>query len=95
MGGVGIDLSVLLKPLCSTPQYIYTLYIHVCMCVCTGRYGEDFVEKRREKLQRWSNRLARHPVLSRSEVFIHFIHCDADGVRPACANIVLCIFLYT
>ena len=45
-----------------------------------GRYGEDFVEKRREKLQLWSNRIARHPVMSRSDVFIHFIHCDDNGV---------------
>ena len=45
-----------------------------------GRYGEDFVEKRREKLERWSNRIARHPVLSRSSVITHFFLCDDDGV---------------
>lgn len=45
-----------------------------------GRYGEDFVEKRREKLQRWSNRIARHPVMSRSDVFSHFILCSDEGV---------------
>lgn len=44
-----------------------------------GRYGESFVEKRREKLQRWSNRIARHPILSRSDVFTHFILCDDEG----------------
>lgn len=54
-----------------------TWHIHVHVA---GRYGEDFVEKRREKLQRWSNRIARHPVISRSDVFIHFIHCDDEGV---------------
>ncbi len=46
----------------------------------TGRYGEDFVEKRREKLERWTNRVARHPVLSRSEVMGHFLLCDDEGV---------------
>ena len=45
----------------------------------SGRYGEDFVEKRRQKLQMWSNRIARHPVLSRSEVIAHFFLCDDDG----------------
>lgn len=44
-----------------------------------GRYGEEFVEKRREKLQMWSNRVARHPVLSRSEVIVHFFLCDDEG----------------
>ncbi|XP_064384617.1 sorting nexin-33-like [Halichondria panicea] len=46
-----------------------------------GRYGEDFIEKRREKLQRWTNRIARHPVLSRSEVVTHFILCDDEGAQ--------------
>ena len=45
-----------------------------------GRYGEDFVEKRRQKLQMWSNRIARHPVLSRCEVIEHFFLCDDEGV---------------
>ena len=50
-------------------------------CILPGRYGEDFVEKRKEKLQMWSNRIARHPVLSRSEVIAHFYLCDDEGVR--------------
>ena len=36
--------------------------------------------KRQEKLQRWSNRIARHPVLSRCEVVNHFFLCDDAGV---------------
>ena len=44
-----------------------------------GRFGEEFVEKRRAKLQMWTNRVARHPVLSTSDVFQHFVTCgDAD-----------------
>ena len=44
-----------------------------------GRYGEEFVEKRKEKLQMWTNRVARHPILSRSAVFQHFLTCpDSD-----------------
>lgn len=41
----------------------------------TGRFGEEFVEKRREKLQLWINRICLHPVLSQSMVFHHFITC--------------------
>lgn len=43
-----------------------------------GRYGEEFIEKRCEKLQMWTNRIARHPVLSRSDVVYHFLTCP-DG----------------
>lgn len=41
----------------------------------TGRFGEEFVEKRRDKLQQWMNRICLHPVLSQSLVFKHFITC--------------------
>ena len=47
--------------------------------VSPGRYGEDFVEKRRQKLQMWSNRITRHPVLCRTEVISHFFLCDDEG----------------
>ena len=57
----------------NTLRCIYSLFL-------PGRYGEQFVEKRREKLERWSNRIARHPVLSRSEVVSHFFLCDGEGV---------------
>lgn len=40
-----------------------------------GRFGEEFVEKRKEKLQQWINRICLHPVLSQSLVFKHFITC--------------------
>ena len=67
---------------CQTPLW------HTCMCIyvisagicASGRYGEEFVAKRQEKLQRWSNRIARHPVLSRCEVVNHFFLCDDAGV---------------
>ena len=58
-------------------------------CILPGRYGEDFVEKRKEKLQMWSNRIARHPVLSRSEVIAHFYLCDDEGVRE-CVCVCVC-----
>eukprot|EP00117_Sycon_ciliatum_P038661 scpid43575/ scgid28689/ Sorting nexin-33; SH3 and PX domain-containing protein 3 len=43
-----------------------------------GRYGEDFIEKRRERLEMWLNRVARHPVISRSMVFQHFLTCKDE-----------------
>ena len=51
-------------------------YYHYLFISPVGRFGEEFVEKRREKLQMWTNRVARHPVLSCSEVFQHFLACD-------------------
>lgn len=39
------------------------------------RFGEEFVEKRKDKLAMWTNRIARHPVLSRSQVIHHFLTC--------------------
>ena len=56
----------------------------------TGRFNDDFVEKRRDQLEVWTNRIARHPVLGSSDVFIHFMRVpeeDAiqwkDGKRAA------------
>lgn len=43
-----------------------------------GKYAEDFVEKRRERLEKWLNRLCRHPLISNSEVFQHFLLCKDD-----------------
>lgn len=61
--------------------------------VLSGRYGEDFVAKRQEKLQRWSNRIARHPVLSRTEVIEHFFFCDDSGVGVLHVHITLVIIV--
>ena len=33
-----------------------------------------------EKLQMWTNRVARHPVISRCDVFRHFLTCDEETV---------------
>lgn len=44
----------------------------------TGRYEEDFVEHRMNLLQMWLNRVCRHPVLSRSEVWVHFLTCTDE-----------------
>ena len=39
----------------------------------TGRFNDEFVEKRRDQLEVWTNRIARHPVLGSSDVFAHFM----------------------
>ncbi|XP_066923001.1 sorting nexin-18-like [Clytia hemisphaerica] len=44
----------------------------------TGRYSEDLVKKRRYLLEKWINRVARHPVLAESSVFQHFINVCSE-----------------
>ena len=47
----------------------------------SGRFEEDFIERRRLALERYMNRLARHPVISQSTVFQHFLNCGDEKVR--------------
>lgn len=44
----------------------------------SGRYQEDFIQGRRIQLQSWVNRICRHPVLSQSTVWKHFITCKDE-----------------
>lgn len=44
----------------------------------SGRFEEDFIEYRMTMLQSWVERICRHPVLSQSETFHHFITCPND-----------------
>lgn len=53
----------------------------------TGRYEEDFIEVRKRGLQAWLSRVARHPVISHSAVFQHFVSC-AD-LKVGNANVQL------
>uniref|UniRef100_H3BBA9 Sorting nexin n=1 Tax=Latimeria chalumnae TaxID=7897 RepID=H3BBA9_LATCH len=39
----------------------------------TGRFEEEFIKMRMERLQAWMNRMCRHPVVSESEVFQQFL----------------------
>ena len=45
-----------------------------------GHYGEEFVSKRKEKLETWSNWVTRHLVLSHSFVFRHFLTYSEEQV---------------
>jgi hypothetical protein len=49
------------------------------MCLFSGRYEEDLIEHRRAILQHWANKLCRHPVLSQSEVWRHFVSCTDEA----------------
>ncbi|KAL3266230.1 hypothetical protein HHI36_010411 [Cryptolaemus montrouzieri] len=44
----------------------------------SGRYEEHFVEHRRMQLQEFINYMCRHPVLSQSEVWHHFLTCTDE-----------------
>ncbi|KXN70601.1 hypothetical protein CONCODRAFT_78777 [Conidiobolus coronatus NRRL 28638] len=44
----------------------------------SGRFSEDFIEKRRNQLERFINHLAMHPVIRYSEIFTHFLSCTSD-----------------
>ena len=50
-----------------------------CFYLFLGRYAEEFIQKRRQLLEVWMNRISRHPVISQSEVFQHFITCDSEA----------------
>ena len=45
-----------------------------------GRFSEDFVEARRGDLERYINRVARHPVARYAEVLTFFLGCESDMV---------------
>ncbi|XP_059570424.1 sorting nexin-9 isoform X4 [Alligator mississippiensis] len=40
----------------------------------TGRFEEEFIKMRMERLQAWMSRMCRHPVVSESEVFQQFLN---------------------
>ncbi|KAK7069134.1 Sorting nexin-9, partial [Halocaridina rubra] len=44
----------------------------------SGRFEDDLIEYRMTMLQSWIDRICRHPVVSQSEVFHHFVTCPND-----------------
>lgn len=47
--------------------------------LCTGRYEEHFIERRKQQLQAFVDAVCRHPVLSRAWVWRrHFITCTDE-----------------
>lgn len=44
----------------------------------TGRFEEDFIEKRKRRLILWMDHMTSHPTLSQYEGFQHFLTCHDD-----------------
>ncbi|CAG8578682.1 8825_t:CDS:10 [Paraglomus brasilianum] len=44
-----------------------------------GRFNDDFIQRRRRALERFINRLARHPVIRYSDLLTHFLSCQSDS----------------
>ena len=45
-----------------------------------GRFSDDFVEARRGDLERYLNKIVRHPVIRYAEIVIFFLECESDSV---------------
>jgi sorting nexin-9/18/33 len=48
--------------------------------ITIGRFNEEFIERRRRALERFINRLARHPVIRYSDILTHFLNCTDESV---------------
>lgn len=46
---------------------------HLFLWSVPGRFEEEFIKMRMERLQGWMTRMCRHPVVSNSEVFQTFL----------------------
>ena len=46
-----------------------------------GRFSDDFVEARRGDLERYINKIARHPVARYADILTAFLGCESDLVR--------------
>jgi len=47
----------------------------------TGRFNQDFIEARRGDLERWINRVVRHPLARAAEAVMFFLGCEDDTVN--------------
>lgn len=45
-----------------------------------GRFSDDFVEARRGDLERYINKIVRHPVARYAEILTFFLSCESDAV---------------
>ena len=46
----------------------------------SGRFSDDFVEARRGDLERYINKIVRHPVARYAEIVTFFLACESDTV---------------
>ena len=64
--------------------------IHI-LWLFTGCYGEELYLK---KLEGWSNRVVRHPVMSRCFLFRNFLMCQDEQVSVCvyvCVSLCMCM----
>lgn len=54
---------------------------HIPEKQATGRFEEDFISKRRKGLIWWMNHMTSHPVLSKCDVFQHFLTCSSTDEK--------------
>lgn len=46
----------------------------------TGRFNDDFIEARRGDLERYINKIVRHPIARYAEIVTFFLSCENDNV---------------
>jgi sorting nexin-9/18/33 len=56
-----------------------------------GRFSDEFVEARRGDLERYINRVVRHPIARYAEVMTFFLGCESDAVWGLLRKIWSCI----
>ncbi|XP_051918045.1 sorting nexin-33 [Hippocampus zosterae] len=59
-------------------KFTVTSVPHLPEKQATGRFEEDFIEKRKRRLILWMNHMTSHPVFSQYEGFEHFLMCADD-----------------
>ena len=50
------------------------------LCVTIGRYEDEFIQERMRQLSMWIDRMCKHPIVAKSEVFNHFLTCTDEKV---------------
>lgn len=67
---------------CGDSNLLYTaLYVTLAVHLA-GRFEEEFIKMRMERLQAWMTRMCRHPVISESELFQQFLNFRDEKVGP-------------
>jgi len=62
------------------PEHTKSRNVTITIQHATGRFEEEFIKMRMERLQAWMTRMCRHPVVSESEVFQQFLNFRDEKV---------------
>ena len=68
-------------PLCDS-NLLYSMLQVTLAVPLPGRFEEEFIKMRMERLQAWMTRMCRHPVISESELFQQFLNFRDEKVSP-------------